>query len=252
MEYISSFTAGAAENFSAAALSAGILACLGKYIVYILICVAILAALKALLPIPREVWRKSLHVIAFTSAPFMMQASGSWLISTLCFVIICIAAYPALHLAERWRGYDDLFIQRKTGEVKKSLLLLFGCHAVLILVFWGWLNTPWVVITAIFTWGVGDIAAALVGKNLGKHHVHLPLADRKKTWEGTAAMAAAAFITALVTLIIATDFSLPRCLLMALAAAPAAAYTELISHNGNDTVTVASTLAVLLWLLARV
>lgn len=244
----------AAPSTSAAvpSLFSGILACFGTYLLYLAICIVILLTLRALFTIPREVWRKSLHIVAFTSAPCMMKASGDWRISALCCVIISIVAYPLLHLAERWQGYGDLFSQRRTGEVKKSLLLLFGSHALLIAVFWGWLNTPWAVTTAIFSWGFGDIAAAMVGKTLGRHHVHLPLADRKKTWEGTAAMAVTAFVTALVTLTLTTDFSLPHCLLMALAAAPVAAYTELISHNGNDTVTVSSALSILLWLLAQI
>jgi len=37
-------------------------------------------------------------------------------------------------------------------------------------------------------WGTGDGAAALVGHRFGKHHVALPLAGPRKTWEGTGAM----------------------------------------------------------------
>lgn len=87
-------------------------------------------------------------------------------------------------------------------------------------------------------WGTGDGAAALAGHRFGKHHVKLPLADPKKTREGSAAMLAVSTAVGTVTILILTVMPWHHCLLLALAASIFGAYTELISKNGYDTVTV--------------
>ena len=86
--------------------------------------------------------------------------------------------------------------------------------------------------------GVGDAAAALVGKRLGKHPVRLPMADRKKTWEGSAAMTAAAFLAGTGCLLAYTALPWYICLLAALVTAPVAALTELMSPTGTTQVSV--------------
>lgn len=80
--------------------------------------------------------------------------------------------------------------------------------------------------------------------------MNLPLADHRKTWEGSAAMLATALVTGFVAMLLTTPLSWPMCLFYAAVAAPVAAYVELISHGGNDTVTVASAVAVVLGLIS--
>ena len=87
-------------------------------------------------------------------------------------------------------------------------------------------------------WGSGDGAAALVGHRFGKHHVRLPLADEKKTWEGSGAMLTVSAVVGTAAMLILTVQPWYSCLLMALAASIFGAYTELISRGGDDTVTV--------------
>ena len=158
--------------------------------------------------------------------------------------------YPILHCAERWKGYTDLFSQRHPGEVKKSLLLLFCTHAALIALCWGWLDKPYIAVTSILMWGVGDTAAALVGKRFGKHHVHLPFADSQKTWEGSTAMMVTAFAAGLISMLVTSPLKWYTCIAYAAIAAPVAAYVELISHGGNDTVAVPTGAALILSLLS--
>lgn len=115
--------------------------------------------------------------------------------------------------------------------------------------FWGWLGKPYIVAVAVLTWGIGDTMAALVGKKYGRHKVRLPLADPNKSWEGSAAMAASGLLAAFLTLLVCSPFGAGLCLALALPAALLAAYVELISHNGSDTASVASAVAVLLAVL---
>jgi len=181
-----------------------------------------------------------------------MFESQDWLTSTVCCLAFAAVVYPILHFAERWKGYTDLFNQRHPGEVKKSLLLLFCTHATLIALCWGWLDRPYITVTSILMWGVGDTAAALIGKRFGKHHVRLPLADSQKTWEGSAAMTVTAFAAGLISMLLTSPLQWYVCLAFAAIAAPVAAYVELISHGGNDTVTVPAGAALILSLLSAI
>ena len=227
-----------------------VLDCFKGYLLYLAAWLTVLLLARHFLPISQEVWRKCLHLVAYASSLFMMYVSHAWLTASVCCVVFAAIVYPILSYAERWQGYAHLFNQRHPGEVKASLLLLFLSHAALIALCWGWLGKPWIAVTAILTWGVGDTAAALVGKRYGKHHVQLPLADHRKTWEGSAAMLLFAFATAFLAMLITAPLAWTLCLLFAALAAPMAAYVELISHGGNDTVTVASAVAAVLALLS--
>lgn len=237
------------EALAEAVLLHRVLACFGAYLVYLACWLTVLLLARLLVAIPGELWRKLLHLVAYTSSLFMMYVSKDWLTAAVCCVVFAAVVYPILHVAERWKGYAGLFNQRRPGEVKKSLLLLFLSHAALIALCWGWLDKPWIAVTAILMWGVGDTAAALIGKRWGRHHVRLPWADPKKTWEGSAAMAVTAFAAGFAALLLTAPLSWPACLVHALIAAPVAAYVELISHGGNDTVTVSAAVSVVLALL---
>lgn len=230
-------------------LFAPILTCFIHYLDYLAVWVGALLLVRVLFHPNGELFRKALHTVAYTSSLFMMYISDDWRIPVTCCTLFAIIVYPLLVLAERWKGYSAFFTQRHTGEVKHSLLLLFLSHAVLIAICCGIFDQPWIVYTSVLMWGTGDTAAALIGKRWGRHHITLPLADPKKTWEGTAAMAATAFLFGLLSLCIFSPFSFGLCLCFALLAAPVAAYTELITKNGNDTVTVAGAVTILLLIL---
>ena len=106
--------------------------------------------------------------------------------------------------------------------------------------------------TSILMWGVGDTAAALIGKRFGRRHVHLPLADSQKTWEGSSAMMITAFAAGLISLLITSTLEWYICIAYAAIAAPVAAYVELISHGGNDTVSVPAAVSVMLVLIGLI
>lgn len=215
-----------------------VLACMGSYLCFIGIVIVVLLALRLLFNMPSEVARKILQFPALASVIYMLYAAETWEAAAICAMLFALMVYPVLCLMERWKGYDNLFIQRRKGEVKKSLWLLFCTHALLLVFCCGLLQKPYIAVTAIIVWGVADTAAALIGKRFGKHHIPFKHADNKKTWEGTTAMAVSSFLTGVVVLLVITDFPWYACVGYALFAAPFSAVTELFTHHGDDTVTV--------------
>lgn len=225
------------------------LRCMGWYLLFIAGVVAVILILRLCFKMPREIARKLLQFPAMSSVIFMLYATENWVASVLCAMVFCLATYPILCLMEKWKGYKDLFIERRPGEVKKSLFLLFGTHTVIVALSSGLLDKPYIAVTAILVWGIGDTVAALVGKKYGTHHVQLKGADPHKTWEGTAVMAVSSFLTGTAVLLLISPLAWWKCLLFALITAPFSAAAELYSHNGDDTASVPMAAAVVLAVL---
>ncbi len=226
------------DLLSAQPLALSTLRCFGEYLLFIVPAASILVVLHFTAHIPQVVFRKLLHLPAFCSAAVVVWRADSWQAASLTLVLFAAIVYPVLYLLQGWSEYDRLFVQKKPGEIKKSLLLMFLCDAALVALCWGGFDLPWMAVAAILMWGSGDGAAALVGHRFGKHHVKLPLADPKKTWEGSAAMAVVSTAVGTVTMLIMTSLPWHCCLAAALSASIFGAYTELISRGGDDTVTV--------------
>ena len=223
------------------------LRCLGKWIMFIVPCVAVLLPIRFLTRVPPYVFRKLLHLVAFSCTVWMIIVAESWQAASLTSCLVAAAVYPLLVMLERESWFNPLFVQKKRGEIKSSLLMLFLMFAAVTAVAWGIFGKPYAAITAILMWGTGDAAAALVGVPLGKHKVRLKPADGKKSWEGTAAMFGTALLCGLAVLFLYGHLPFGKVILPALIGAAVGAATELFSPSEYDTVTVpAVILAVLL------
>ena len=219
-------------------IAAQVLRCLGRYLLFIVPVVFILILLHCLLNIPRHVFRKLLHLIAFSSTALVIALADNWQAASLTLVLFAAAVYPILCLMENAKEYDRFFVQKRSGEVKRSLLLLFLTDAAIAAICWGLFDLPHIAITAILMWGSGDAAAGLIGRRYGKHPVRLKLADPAKTWEGSAGMIAVSTAVGCVSMLVTTASPLYFCLPVALITSLFGAYAELISRNGDDTATV--------------
>lgn len=91
-------------------------------------------------------------------------------------------------------------------------------------------------LAAIYIWGFGDAAAALVGKKYGKHKIKWKYTDGKKSIEGSLAM----FITSVISVVIVLSYrgrlNVPAIVVISLGTAAVSTLAELCSKNGNDTV----------------
>lgn len=226
------------DTISAIPYVVEVLLCLGKYCVFIISAVVVLLILFFVVGIRGELFRKLLHIPAFCSVVAFVFFAEHWIAASIASVLFAAVIYPVLTLLEKFSWYNELFVQRKQGEVKKSLWLLFTMTAVVIAITWGGMDKSWLGVTSILMWGSGDGMAALVGKRFGKHKVHLKFADEKKSWEGTATMMVTAFIVGVLSLLLLSDMVWYQAVILSLITAPCGAYTELITHHGNDTVTV--------------
>lgn len=223
------------------------LRCGGKFVMFILPCIAVILPIKFLAKVPQFVFRKLLHLIAFTCTTFMIIVAESWQAAALTSCLIAVLLYPVLFALEKCSWYNDLLVQKKPGEVKTSLLMLFFMFAAVTAVSWGIFDKAYAAVAAILMWGTGDAAAALVGIPLGKHKVDFKPVNGKKSWEGTAAMLIVSFLCGIAVFMLYCRFPFGKAILPVLAGAVIGTAAELLSPSEYDTVTVpVAILAVLL------
>ena len=209
------------------------------FLVYMFSLAGVVFLINRIFALPKELFRKLLHFIAFSSVIVMIYAAKNWISASLVPVFVIMLMYPGLSLAEKDKRFTELVVERRKGELKSSLLQLFGTIALIITISWGFLGHKELAVAAILMWGFGDAAAALIGKRFGKHKVlRFRHVDHKKSWEGTAAMSIVAFAFGIASLMIIGNIPIVYCVIAVIIAAPLAAITELVTKNGYDTVTV--------------
>ena len=94
-------------------------------LVYIAIFVPIALILRAVFKLQAEPFRKLLHAIAFCFVVVCAYGFRYWQSAVLFCLIFPLPVYPILAFLERYPLYSRLTNQRRTGEVKHSLLSLF-------------------------------------------------------------------------------------------------------------------------------
>lgn len=205
-------------------------------ILYFVIAAGLALTCHHLFPIPKELFRKILHFILLGSFLVFIFSYPTWQSATLAAIIFELAVWPILAFFERYRGYSELTTERKKGELKASLLLVFTMFAIVVSICWGVLGDKYLALASLYAWGIGDAFAALVGKKFGKHKIKAPKLDGKKSYEGTCSMFFISFLTVTIILLCRGGLGTVPCLIIALLVAAVAAFAELYSKNGNDTI----------------
>jgi dolichol kinase len=223
------------------------LSCFGALLAYVVPSLAILVPIRLLTKVPSFVFRKLLHIVAFVFSTLMIIVSESWQASALTALLAMLLIYPLLTLCEKEPWYAGLLVQKTSGEIKRSMIMIFTVIAVIVAVTWGCFGRQMLAAAAILIWGTGDAAAALVGIPFGKHKVKSRWTDGKKSWEGSGAMLGVSFLSGLGVLTRAQGTALPAAAGTAAAAALVGTAVELLSPSEYDTITVpVAVLAVLL------
>lgn len=227
------------------------LKCIGILMAYIVPSVIILLLIYYFLHVKSYIFRKMLHAVAFTCITIMTVTAESWQAAALASVLMAVVIYPLLRLFENESWFGKFFAQKESGEIRKSLLMLFLTFSVVISITWGVFNRPEIAAASILMWGLGDAAAALVGIPLGKHKVRLKGTDGKKSWEGSLSMLCISFVAGLCTLFLLSDLSYIQILLLSSLGSISGTATELFTPSKYDTVTVPIAIMTVLLLLAH-
>ena len=233
------------EFLSRSALFAETLRCFGAMVAFIVPCVLVVLPIRFFTKIPSFIFRKILHIVAFSGISLMILTAGSWQAAALTSGLLAVVLYPVLTLIEKEPWYGRLFVQKTPGEIKKSMLMLFFMFTAVIAAAWGLFGKPHLAAAAILMWGTGDAAAALIGIPFGKHKVRSRFTDGKKSWEGSVAMFFVSFLAGLAVLLVQKT-GLPRALLITGFGAWFGTVTELFSPSEYDTVTVPVVIATVL------
>ncbi len=204
--------------------------------IYILVMVCIAFALRAFTKIPNEVYRKLLHCILLGALYVWTFGFETWYISVLSAVGFALVLYPVLIFVPRIKWVARFLIERKAGEFKRSLLVVFLMYGVVTTVCWGFLGDRMVGLCSFYAWGFGDAAAALVGKRFGKHSIEGKHIEGRKSWEGTIAMFMVSFLCVAVLLTLRSGMAWHTCLLISVITAAVSAAVELFSLDGFDTI----------------
>ena len=212
----------------------------GLFILYYVIAASLLLIIRVVVKPQKEIFRKLLHIACVMSVLVLLYAFDTWYIAMLVAIAFAVVLYPVISLIEGFPKVMEIFNQRKDGEVRSSLVIVFFMMAMLIAIFWGWLGEQWkyIIILSVMAWGFGDAAAALVGKALGRNRINHPWVEGTKTREGAIAMYSVSGIAIFLCLMIYTSLPWYLCLIGAIVVAPICAVVELISHHGLDTITV--------------
>lgn len=220
-------------------------------IILYLIPMALLAlTARKLIKIPDELFRKILHFILLgTYIPLITSFESGWMASGFSALFIIIL-YPLLTLLEKLPAFASFVNQRRSGEIRNSMVLAFSMMALSALVCWGFLGDRYLVLACVYAWGVGDAFAALIGKQFGRHKIKMRFADHKKSVEGSVAFLVTSAVAVWIVLLLRGGIGAVGCMLIALAAATVAMFVELCTKDGYDTFTCpAAAMAVILPLI---
>ena len=142
---------------------------MGTIGLYIVVAAGVLLLARAFLPIPDELFRKSLHFVLLGAyIPFLFAFEKWWMAAGVAASWIVIL-YPVLFLAGRIPAFSSFVNERKKGEFQSSMILALGVMAGTISICWGIFGDRYLVLACVYAWGVGDAFAELIGKKYGKY-----------------------------------------------------------------------------------
>ena len=227
----------------------------GILILYFVGFVAVYAALRALIKLPREVFRKMLHFMMIGSIFVWLYAFERWYIAIAGMGIFIVLIFPILWLCERKEVIGDALIERSKGELKWHMIIALIMMTVVTAICWGYYDDKMLSIAAILSWGCGDAAGALAGKKYGKTPLRGKMIEGKKSLEGTLAVFTVSLV-AVAPVLIARGVALNnldvfKSIALAALSAIACAAAELFTRRGMDTFTCPLATLAILVLYAR-
>ncbi len=206
-------------------------------LVYFVVAVTVILPLRFMVHINDEIFRKLLHFILLGSLLVWTISFSTWWIEVASVIGFVIVVYPILIFFERFKKYSETVTERKKGELKNSLIVVFLMFSVVIAVAEGVFGDKYLTLASIFAWGIGDALAALIGKRFGRHKLTGRFLSGMKSLEGTLAMFAASFVSVMTLLVIRGGLHIAAVMLISLVTAAVSSVCELYTKDGMDTIT---------------
>lgn len=213
---------------------------LGLFLAIIIVMATILIIIRYTTKVPGYVFRKLLHIVAMLAIFPLLFLTDIWWMAVAVDVAFLIMVIIALQLVEKCKFYDGLFQQKGKHEVIISFVCLFSMIGAFIALCWGLLGPEYkyMAAAAMMAWGPGDGMAAIVGITWGKKKLSGKMIEGTKTVEGTVAMGVTSCICTSVTLALLSEMAWYIILPVSLVIGVIAAFTELFTKKGWDTITV--------------
>ncbi len=209
----------------------------GNLLIYLLSAVIVVLSIRKFTNIGDELYRKLLHFVLLGSLFLWTVSFSSWQIKVLTVIGFVGIVYPILMFFERFRTYSRMVDERKKGELKKSLIVVFLMFALVLAVAEGIFDDRCLTLASVYAWGVGDAFAALIGKKYGRHKLTGRFLSGKKSLEGTIAMFLTSFVSVLLLLLRRGGVHSGWIVLTAAVTAAVSAVCELYTKDGMDTLT---------------
>lgn len=221
----------------------------GLFMAIIIAVASVLIVIRYTTKVPGYVFRKLLHIVAMMAIFPLVLLTDLWWMAVAVDVAFLVLIIVALLCFEKCKFYDGLFQQKGKHEVIISFVCLFTMIGAFIAFCWGVLGPEYkyLAVAAIMAWGPGDGMAAIVGITWGKKKLTGKMIEGTKTVEGTVAMGVTSFLCTSLTMAFMSELPLLVILPVAFLVGVIAAFTELFTKKGWDTITVpVVSLAVLL------
>ena len=207
------------------------------FLLYLVPLAIIILLIRKFTKIPDELFRKILHFILLGAYIPLLLGFQTWWICIIFVACLLVLLFPVLIFAEKIPGFSRFVNERKKGEFISSMVLALSVMLGSISIGWGLFNDKYLVLASVYSWGVGDAFAALIGKRFGKHKITWKFVDNKKSVEGSLAMLITSALAVSIVLIIRGGLKPLPIVLISLLAATASTFVELCSKKGSDTVT---------------
>ncbi len=210
---------------------------ISNILIYFAIMVVVVLTMRKFIHIYDELFRKILHFVLLGSLAVWTVSFPTWWIEVLTVIGFVAIVYPILMFFERFKTYSDTVTERKKGELKSSLVIVFIMFAIVIVITEGIFKDRYLALASVYAWGVGDALAALIGKKFGKHTLEGKFLNGKKSLEGTLAMFCASFFSVFIILMLRGGVHFGLCIAISAVTAAVSATCELYTKDGYDTIT---------------
>lgn len=187
----------------------------------------------------KEGARKSYHLLATGSVLISLYAFSSWYAALLGMTAFLVVAFVVIGVAARVGLLTSISIARtRPHEMLRQILYFQVTTAALLFVFWGLLGPGYRPLAAAGTvaWGLGDSAAAIIGKLYGRTKLKLPWFDPDKSVAGSSAMFAASTLGIFGALGLLHEGPWGLLAAASLALGAVATVAEAVSRDGLDTI----------------